>query len=146
MRPNSIVMFERLFLASLAVGALNFVLGYDKVMAAIANDPTFQRAGVGSGLVIGLTAASYAVYLLLWHLIARKAANVAKWVLVVFSICGVLLALPGLRGAWDLTLLLAIAAHGLEVAAVVLLFRRDAVEWLKGQAAAEPTADPTVSD
>jgi hypothetical protein len=142
MRPNSIVMFERLFLASLVVGVLNFVLGYDKAMAVIANDPNFQRVGAGSGLVIGLTAASYAVYLLLWHLIARKAANVAKWILVVFSIFGVIFALPALRGPWDLALLLAIAAHGLEVAAVLLLFRRDAVDWLNGRGA----ADPAVSD
>src|SRR6186713_2550959 len=104
MRPNSIVMFERLFLASLAVGVLAFAVGFDQVMAALARDATYRRAGLGAGFVISLTVAGYAIYLLLWYLIARRAVTAAKWILVVFTAIGVAFALPALRGSWDLTL------------------------------------------
>jgi hypothetical protein len=131
-------MFERLFLASLALGVLAFVLSYEIVMAALANEPSYQQAGLGSGVVIGLVAGVYAICLLLWHLIANRGANAAKWILTVLVILDVLSALPALARTWDTMLLLSVTIRVLEVAAVVYLFRPDAVAWLKGTGAAEP--------
>ena len=140
MRPQSILMFERLFLASLAGSLLGFVLTYDEVMGTLANDPALREIGLGSGFILGVTAGGYALYLLLWYLIAYRASNVAKWILVVLTVIGVLAMVPSLAGPWGAMQLLSLAVCALEVAAVVYLFRADAVAWLKGEAPPDPAA------
>lgn len=138
MRPPSIVMFERLFLASLAIGLISFAVGYQNMLAALANEPTLQRAGFGSGFLIGTAAFSYAIYLLLWYLIARKAAKWAKWVLIVLIAIS-LISLPGaLTGTLSLTVLLGLAVYALQLAALVNLFRPDAKAWFRGEMSADP--------
>ena len=142
MRPESVVMFERLFLLSLALSAGALVVGYDDMMRAVLSDPSMRQFGFGSGLIIGMIVASFAVYLLLWWLIARRASNVAKWILVVFVALG-LASLPAvLTGPMSVLLLLNLAVYALEVAAVVFLFRADAKAWFRG----EPQSDATTFD
>ena len=138
MRPKSIVMFERLFLASLVLGLLNFLLSYQDAAALVANDTGAQKLGLGGGFLIGITAVSTVVYLLLWFLVARMASNIAKWVLVVFVGLGVLAALPALAGAWSVALALSLVVYALEVLALVYLFRPDAKAWLAGKDRADP--------
>ena len=138
MRPQSIVMFERLFLASLALSVLSFILNYGDMTDVLARDPGMQQLGIGSGLVVGVAVAGYAIYLLLWYLIARRASNVAKWILGVFTALGVLFSLPGLAGPWTLNFLLTLVASALGVAAVVYLFHPDAKAWLDGKRQVDP--------
>lgn len=140
MRPQSIIMFERLFLASLALGAVGFLLSYPRMADLAANDPGMRQLGLGSGFLIGIVIASYAVYLLLWHLIARRASNVAKWILVVFTVAGVIVALPTLTGPWTSTFVLSLVVYALGILAVVYLFRPDAKAWFGGKAQADPAA------
>ena len=121
MRPPSIIMFERLFLASLALSALSFALSYDSLIEQLAREPGMVELGLGSGFVIGTAVVGYAIYLLLWFLIARKASNLA--------------------GPWGLTMLIGLAVYALEIAAAVYLFRPDAAAWLKGKAADPATFD-----
>ena len=89
MRPPSIIMFERLFLASLALSAIQFFIGYDAMIAEMEREPAFQQLGIGGGALTGTFVVGMAIYLLLWFLIARKASSVAKWILVVLSALGV---------------------------------------------------------
>lgn len=139
MRPQSIVMFERLFLAALAISAISTFIVYDGVARALATDASMQQLGLGSGFLIGLLVASFAIYLLLWYLIAHKAANVAKWILVVLVALGILTSLPGLlQASFDVAMLSGLAALALEVGAVACLFRGDASAWLRGEQAAGP--------
>ena len=142
MRPHSIIMFERLFLASLVLGALGVLLSYQEAVGLVANDPGMQQFGLGSGVisgfVIGVVTVSYAIYLLLWHLIARRASNVAKWILVVLMVLGLLSALPGLTGTWNSTFVLSLVVYALEILAIVYLFRPDAVAWFDGKGQADP--------
>jgi hypothetical protein len=137
MRPKSIIMFERLFLASLVLGVLNFALSYEDAAAVIANDAGAQKMGLGGGFLVGVTAVSTVVYLLLWFLAARMASNIAKWILVVFVGLGVLSALPAMTGTWNATLALSLVVYALEVLALVYLFRPDAKAWLRGEAQAD---------
>jgi len=146
MRPKSIILFERLFLASLAMGIFVLALGYEDMMAALADEPTFREAGVGGGFVIGLLAAVYAVYLLLWYLTARVGVNAVKWIVVVLTVLDVLEALRALAGPWDAMLLLSVAVRALEVAAVVYLFQPDAVAWLTGGKQGEAATGPATTD
>lgn len=138
MRPQSIIMFERLFLASLALSLVTLALGYEEMVAALAEDPGLQRLGLGSGFLIGMVVASYALYLLLWRLIARKGSKAAKWIFVALTALGVLSALPSLAGPWDLLALVTLAVYALEVGAAIFLFRPDAVAWFDGAAPADP--------
>lgn len=138
MRPQSIVMFERLFLLSLALSVISFAIGYSEFSQQVLRDPAMRQLGLGAGFVIGLAVAGYALYLLLWYLIARKAANWPKWLLVVFLAFS-LVSLPrAIGGPWDLATVTAIAVYVLQIAAVSFLFRRDATDWLRGDREAEP--------
>lgn len=132
MRPNSILMFERLFLASLAGSLLGTVLTFDEVVNSVGADPALRNVGLGGGFVVGVMVVSFAVYLLLWYLIAHKASNVAKWILVVFIAIGVIMAVPSLAGPFGAMQYLGLAICALQVAAVVFLFRADAAAWFNG--------------
>jgi hypothetical protein len=139
MRPQSIIMFERLFLLSIAVSAVLTVLTYDEVLLALTSDPGMRQLGLGSGFLIGVLAGSFVIYLLLWHLISHRASNAAKWILVVLVALGTLSAVPGFRQLTaDLTTLLSLAGYALEIGAVAFLFRADATAWFKGKSQADP--------
>ena len=143
MRPKSIVMFERLFLASMAISLVVAVIGYDQIERVAATDPALRQFGLGSGLLIGVIAASYAIYLLLWYLIAHRAVNVAKWVLVVFVAFGVASSVPAiLKAQMGYMTMLSLAAYALEIAALVYLFQADAKAWFRG----DPSSDPRAFD
>ena len=138
MRPASIVMFERLFFASLVLSVVSFIIGYDAMTEQMANEPTLQQVGIGSGLMVGTMVASLTIYLLLWFFIARKASSVAKWILVALLALSVI-ALPAmLMGPWDLRMILGLAVYALEVVAAVFLFRPDAGAWFKGEVRTDP--------
>ena len=140
MRPPSIVIFERLFLASLVLSVIGFIVSYGAMTEDVEREPALQQLGVGGGFVIGTFMVSVAIYLLLWFFIARKASNIAKWILVVLTGIGVVLSLISFaRGrAIDLRAMLDIAYYALAVGAVAFLFRSDAVAWLKGERGAGP--------
>jgi hypothetical protein len=140
MRPQSIIMFERLFLASLAIGVVNFILGYGAVVATLQNDPNTQQLGLGGSVAVAIFAVGTGIYLLLWYLIARKAMNIAKWILVALVALSVASLITSLAGPFALnaTTILALLTYILEVAAVIYLFLRDAIAWLKGEEPADP--------
>ena len=99
----------------------------------------------GAGFLVGSVIVSLAIYLLLWFLIARKASNVAKWVLVVFLVLSILslvasLFAPGFTEDWTLTRILGLVVYALEIASLVYLFKPDAKAWLKGERAGDPAA------
>ena len=141
MRPPSIVMFERLFMASLALSVVTFLVGYEATMDELARQPGLSQIGFGSEILIGTMVVTTAVYLLLWFLIARKASNVAKWFLVAFTAIGVATLLYSFAAVGlntDVNAMLGIAYYVLAVAAVVFLFKPDASAWLKEERAADP--------
>lgn len=129
MRPQSILLFERLYLASLAIGIANFVFSFDQAVSMVQNDPELSELGLGSGFVIATSAFSFFISLLLWYLIARRASSIAKWILVVLTALGFVFMLfdpsnyGGVAGAvtWITTIL--------QLVALVFLFRGDARAW-----------------
>jgi hypothetical protein len=140
MRPPSILMFERLFLASLAVSAASIVIGFDSMVDQLASEPATAALGIGGGFLAGIMAFGMAISLLLWFLIAHKASNVAKWILIVLAALS-LISLPAmLTGPMDTTVLLGLASYALEIAALVYLFREDAAAWFRGEWQSKPNA------
>jgi uncharacterized membrane protein len=138
MRPASILMFERLFLASLVLSVISFFINYESMLRDLETQPGLAELGLGSGFAIGSIVVGLAIYLLLWFFIARKASSVAKWILIVLLAFSAI-SLPAIvLGPWDLGVVLALAVYALEVAAAAYLFRDDAAAWFKGEVSADP--------
>lgn len=127
MRPNSILIFEKLYLATLILGLINSVLNWGNASQILETDPNATQ--LGSGFLVLTIAGGFLISLLLWYLTARKASSVAKWIITVFFGLGVL-ALPMSLGS---TPVLNIAISGIALIiqgyAVYLLFRPDAKQW-----------------
>ena len=136
MRPTSIVLFERLFLLSLAIALVNGFLQYDALVAQVGNDPALAQLGWGSGAILVVMAISLLIPLLLWYFIARRASNIAKWILVVMTLLGLLFVNldPGQLGS--LAGIASLAVTILQLVAIVLLFRADARAGLSDDAEA----------
>ena len=142
MRPRSIVWFERVYAASVALGLANSVVRLDSMQAALSRDLGDAANGMGGAIIFITLGLSLAVSALLWFYIARRASSVAKWLLVAiyaYSLISLPGALAGVRAgllpAWWLA-----ATWALQIAIVVLLFRPDARAWFarKGTAADDP--------
>ncbi len=135
MRPESIVMFERLYLGALALGVVNLALSWSSTQEYMANDPAVAAAGLGSGFFISTTLMGFAIPLLLWYFIAKRGSNIAKWILVVlfgFGLISMLFSfstMMAMRGTIGLIGVLLLTA--LQAGAVYMLFKPDAVAWLK---------------
>lgn len=136
MRPDSIIKFERFYLGALAVGVVNAALGWGATQEYMAKDPAVAAAGLGSGFLISTMVIGFAIPLLLWYFIAKRGSNIAKWILVALFAFGLLglvfsfnqtLAIHGAMG-----LVFGLIAFVLQAAAVFMLFKPDAVEWLTG--------------
>lgn len=138
MRPKSILLFEKLLLGSTALVVLNLLLHYGRLRDDAIADGT-SPAGPFLGIVLAV-----AVNLLLWFFIARRASTFTKWVMVVLMV----LALIGFAADYPAALeigfvyvLWSAINLGLQAAALAMLFRRDAAEWLRSKGR---TLDPRI--
>ncbi|WP_294326725.1 hypothetical protein [uncultured Sphingomonas sp.] len=133
MRPSSIVRFDRLYLASISVGLIGNILEWPLTMARLAENP--DTAALGSTAAVaagGMIAIGVVIALLLWFFIAQRGSNVAKWILVVFTVFAIgSLVLGFTTGAviLDAGGIVRLVAVALQTAAVAFLFRPDAAAW-----------------
>lgn len=126
MRPKSIVMFERVVVISLLLGILNAFLMWDRLSADAA------AQGMTSDTLITVQAITTAIYLLLIWFIARKGSPVAKWIYVVLTVLGVLLALAGMGQTMTMgaaSIVITVIQYILLIFSVWLLFKPDAKAW-----------------
>ncbi|KQM24534.1 MULTISPECIES: hypothetical protein [unclassified Sphingomonas] len=133
MRPSSIIRFDRLYLASIAVGLIGNVIEWPLTMARLAENP--DTAALGSTATVaagGMIAVGVLIALLLWFFIAQRGSTVAKWILVAFTVFAIgSLAVGFSSGAviLDAGGILRLVAVALQTAAVIFLFRPDAAAW-----------------
>ncbi len=131
MRPQSIVIFERLYLASVALGLLFTAQNWSAREALLARNPTAAQFGwIGPAT----TAVGLLIALALWYFVARRGSVVAKWIVTVFAVwAAVLLALYlfGLAAIDGrlVTILTGAAQNLLYVASAVMLHRADSRAW-----------------
>ena len=133
MRPTSIKLFEILFLAGMLMSIASTWLGWD----AVTSQARAQADGaqVSDTFFLVFTAIAYAVPLILWYLVARRASNIAKWILTIFFVAQAAFMLISLsRGAMPASLVdyLGLAVFVLVAVAIAMLFRADARAWLAG--------------
>jgi hypothetical protein len=139
-RPVSIKRFETLFLASVALTVLAIMLNLD-ILRNQALAQSSAAAGPIAGVIVTLL-----VNLPLWFFIARRASNVAKWILLVLLAFG-LVSLPwtfeevfAVSTSYSL---LNVVAFVLSLASTAMLFTRESVAWLTSHGAVTPV-DPGV--
>ncbi len=134
MQPSSITWFSRLFMLSMALSALDVGLNWSEMMASFGEDG--QIGGGDFTMIIAIISLvfGFGIPLLLWFLVVWRASRVAKWILTVFAVLGlVFLALPIFvaDGFILADLLIAILANLTNVAACAMLFRPDAAAWFR---------------
>ena len=153
MRPRSIIWFERFFLASLLLSLLNTGLSFGTLMALLNADPIIGGTGYAEVAMIATAGIRFGIQLLLWFLIARKASNIAKWILVALTVLGIASLIPSIwmlmeyelttlmeeGGAVTLTVTFLITV--LQIAAIFYLFRPDAKAWLESSGKTAPDSD-----
>jgi isoprenylcysteine carboxyl methyltransferase (ICMT) family protein YpbQ len=143
MRPESIVNFERFYVAGIVVGLVNTAVSWNDMKAEIASDAAV--AGMGNGVLVATVGFTFLIQLLFWYLIARCASNIAKWIMIVLFVVGLLFIIPMLFGSIPVSggtigLLFTIAITVLQGYAIYFLFKPDAVAWLKGEGPVDPNA------
>ena len=144
MRPKSIELFDKVYLGSLAISVASVALSWSAMVREF--DGVVPGAGA-TGVAVSI-AVGFALSLLLWWLIARRASNLGKWVLVVLTAIGIFMFLSSLFTATvpkDLSFAVTIVTNLLGVYAVWLLFRPDAVAWLESKGVEGP-GDPAAFD
>jgi hypothetical protein len=129
MRPRSIILFERLFLASLAAGLVQAWLGWPHLIARAA------REGHGPGAMLALLALTFFTLGALSLLVSRGRQPSAKWVLTILCAIGLPLVLASVAagnvvGSPGLALVQAC----LQVGSLALLFTAEARAWLSADA------------
>lgn len=152
MRPESIRQFEYFYLGSIAVAVANLLFQLSQIGTAYMGLGALGGLGeagsdtAATGLVVAVVVVSVllaaVIPLVLWYFTARRANNVAKWMIVVLGVFGALrlLLILVMLGAlivsrmptpdyvW-LTMVLGFITELFHVAAIVFLFTREAREW-----------------
>lgn len=140
MRPQSIVRFEQAYLGATLLWLVNIALGWKTRLGALNANPAFagnpQMAQIAETMMIGTTLAMLALWLLLWYFTARRASEVAKWVVTVLfglSVIGLPFTLMSFPVVGALSVVLSLGTFALTAWAVWLLFRPDARTWFAGE-------------
>lgn len=139
MRPRAIQLFDRLYLASIALSVIATIIGWDSLVAqAQSVEGAEQMAAMVTG---GVAAVVYVIELLLWYLVARRGSVVAKWLVIVLfalNLWGVLDTVSwAMQGS--LAAVLTLASIVVQAVAIAMLFRPDARDWFAGRDEAEET-------
>lgn len=129
MHPQSIAIFDRLFLGALALALLNSVLFYKTILAELNTDPAMAESGLGMVFLVAMMTFSFGISLLLWFFISRKASKISKWILVIFTLLGAAMLPATLPNTDMLEAALTLVITALQLAAIFFLFRSDARAW-----------------
>lgn len=93
MRPRSIILFESLSLAAVALGVLILALAWNALMASV----YAQVRGAGIEPAVMILAILYiALLVLLILLTSRRASAVAKWLFTAIIVAELVMTVPGL--------------------------------------------------
>lgn len=147
MRPQSIVRFEQAYLGSVVLWLVNIGVRWKAMLASLEDQRAFagnaQMMDLINTFLIGSVVFLLVLWLLLWYFTARRASEVAKWVVVVlFGLSAI--SLPFNLASYNIvgmpSTLLSVAVFALNAWAVWLLFRPDARSWFAGGTAQADTA------
>jgi hypothetical protein len=140
MRPRSIVLFDILYFIFLAATLIGSVLSFSRTEELLNATPAMAAAGVATIMLYMTLAFTIGISLLLWFFVSRRASSSAKWILVAFTGIAVLGMISAFKSPMISPAQLAINGFAtvFQIAAVVMLFRRDATNWFEGKAPVDP--------
>ena len=121
MRPKSIVLFERLYLAAIAIEVVRFAIEWPLLLRASASDQWVRVAAIGVSLLLVL-------------LTSRRRRRMAGLVLAGLFVIGLPMVAELFRPGVAPTIAVAVAAQLLlQAVALVLLFRPESRAWFAGK-------------
>ncbi|TMM48260.1 hypothetical protein [Qipengyuania marisflavi] len=115
-----------LFLGGIALGIVNFIIGYGALSADLEAQLAAEGAQGGPAILIGSVIFGTVIALALWFLVSRMRIEFVKWVLIALVGYGLFSLFSNGIKAMDLIGLL---ASLLQAAALIFLFRPDAKAW-----------------
>mgnify|MGYP004543218415 CR=1 FL=1 len=130
-RPKSILLFERLYLASFLIGIVSTIQNWSVRERMLERNASTMNL---DWLAPGATVLGVVIALALWYVVARLGHVVGKWIVMALAAWGgvlILMLCYGLatgRGALA-SLLVGIAQNVLYLAAAAMLLRPDARRW-----------------
>lgn len=127
MRPVSIVWFERLYALAILTGAIQALAVVHEIIDEA------RWTGTRAAAAYAMIAVGLAIPTVLLWLVARRASDVARWLivlLVAMAVAVLALRIASGRMAWGVFDLASLVQHALAVAAVAMTFRPDARAWL----------------
>lgn len=134
-------MFDRLFWASTVIGVLSFLFNFKETSEKFANTPELASAGFGMGFIVTTFVISILLNILIWYFISVRASKIAKWILTVFFVLGLLSIVRNFNNplapqgfAFGVMMLLTV----IQAAGVYMLFRSDAIDWFNGKRPVDP--------
>ena len=140
-RPASIINFERSFWASMLLGVGSLALHWPIIIGSLRSDPAtapmVDSAAIFVGIALGF---GFAISILLWYFVARKASNIAKWIYVAvmgFGAVSTLTSLNDPTSPTGLALAISLVSTALTALSILFLFRPDARVWF-GKDAVDP--------
>ena len=140
-RPASIIDFERSFWASMLLGVGSLALHWPTIIGSLRSDPAtapmVDSAAIFAGIALGF---GFAISILLWYFVARKASNIAKWIYVAvmgFGAVSTLTSLNDPTSPTGLALAISLVSTALTALSILFLFRPDARVWF-GKDAVDP--------
>lgn len=132
MRPASIVHFQRILVAALAVDLVNNLLSWNVLASRLAAEGIDPHPLA----LLAMCLASPLAGLLFWYFIARRRSNIARWVMAAFVAAGAAgFAYKTAQASrpMDRMLVIGIAGALLKVIAVSRLFTADAGRWFRAR-------------
>ncbi|WP_454886872.1 hypothetical protein [Sphingomonas oryzagri] len=146
MRPTSIRRFELVYALNIVVAVAALLWAFARLQAFMPAMPADTPAGLSRIIpvvVAVMAVVAILIKVLLWHFIARRGSDVARWIFVVLF---VLAALSVARAAFFygnevlsagtipiVSLTISAIDFMLRTICLVLLFQADATAWIKGQ-------------
>jgi hypothetical protein len=123
------------------LGAGSLALHWPKIIGSLKSDPAIasmvESAAIFVGIALGF---SFAVSILLWYFVARKASNIAKWIYVAvmgFGAVSTLASLNDPTSPTGLALAISLVSTTLTALSIFFLFRPDARVWF-GKVSVDP--------
>jgi hypothetical protein len=137
MRPQSIILFERIYLATVAIGVVTGIWSWLHWSELMPPGMPAAMAGI-MPVIMGVSLAfGIGIDLLLWYFIARRGSNVAKWIFILFFALAIL---GVVRGLFVTSVHISVFRHlisvielSMQAVCVWLVFRPDTTRWFRGE-------------
>ncbi|WP_226662889.1 hypothetical protein [Alteriqipengyuania lutimaris] len=132
MKPQSIKLFDYFYLGAMFIGLLAFITSYPGLKAQLAAQAAQTGVAVPPSVIWIGYAVGALIGLLMWYLVSQRRVVIAKWVIVAFFLFSLIGVGDYFGGPLVLSRIYGLVGLLAQAAAVVMLFRGDAIRWLNG--------------